>query len=130
MGKKGARRRLAEKNLRLRCAVFNETEHGTSENAPFGWCEIQRDDSAGFFPSDASAARAVALAANAEGTAMHYETVTGIMEPIDVMTAGLAVSTRATHAAIYARDESEDDAPSWIAIVPRVVAKAAGLIRR
>ncbi len=124
------KRAKAAKLLRSRCAVFNETDRGTSENAPLGWCEIQRDDSAGYFPSDASAARAVALAAGAEGTAMHYEEVTGIMEPINVMSPNMNVSTRATHAAIYARDESEDDAPSWICIVPRVVARAAGLIKK
>jgi len=124
-------KRLRERReLRARCAVFNETDHGTSENAPHGWCEIQRDDAAGFFKGDAPAALAVALAGGAEGTAMFYETVSGIMEPIDVMggTGSFAPSKRVEHAAAYARDAHEDD-PSWICIVPRVVAKAAGLLR-
>jgi hypothetical protein len=114
--------------LRERCAVFNETDHGTSENAPLGWVEIQRDDAADHFESDAAAALAVALAGKAEGTAAFYETVTGIMEPIDVMGGQLCPSKRIEHAAVYARNTHDDD-PSWICIVPRHVAKAAGLIR-
>ncbi len=124
--KPGKRRALARKNLRARCAVFNETDHGTSENAPVGWCEIQADQEARFFPSDAPAACAVSLAAGAEGTAMHYDENSGIFEPIDVMTAGLAPSPMAVGAAKHVSGE----APSWIAIVPRFVAKAAGLIRK
>lgn len=118
-------KRLRERrDLRARCAVFNETDHGTSENAPHGWCEIQRDDSAGFYPDDAAAALAVALAGGAEGTAMHYETGSGLMVPINVMSSDVEIPPDALDAAEHVNGETR-----WICIVPRVVAKAAGLLR-
>jgi hypothetical protein len=154
------KRRTLRDELRARCGVFNETDHGTSENAPEGWVEIQRfasidrefgSKSAEPFESDEHAALAVAELGGARGTAMHYECGAGLFEPVDL--AGLGTSPErwtalAGAAEILGGDHYPDEdglvtftidpsprrrgrdevGGSWICIVPRSVAIAAGLL--
>jgi hypothetical protein len=132
-------RRAARPNEELlaRCGVFNETGHGTSENAPEGWVEIQAFDSIDRefgsrtvepFAQDEDAAVAVAAAGGAPGTAMFYETVSGLFEPIPLD--GLAVNAERWDAMdlMASTLRKGRGARHWICIVPRSVAKAAGLL--
>lgn len=132
-------RRSIREELRAHCAVFNEDGSGESETAPIGWVEIQRndtiDDDAGElferFASDEHAALAVAGVGGCPGSAMHYEMASGTFEPIPLDAMGVhALRWEALNR--HARSISVlqgDGEIRWICIVPRAIAKAAGLLR-
>jgi hypothetical protein len=129
-------RNRLRKELRLRCAVFNETGHGTSENAPMGWCEIQRVDSIDTegiepFDNDEHAALAVCQLAGAAGCAMLCEIWAGLLEPVALDGCGARFERMEAlnRASREIRPFGSDTDRRWIVIVPRHVAKEAGLLR-
>jgi len=135
--RRAQKRRTIRAELAARCGVFNETDHGTSENAPEGWVEIQHFDtidrefgskSAQPFESDEHAALAVAEIGGALGTAMHYETISGILEPVSLDGLGTSHERWMVLRSMAALQNGNDG--HWICIVPRSVAIAAGLIEK
>lgn len=126
------KRRSLREELRARCAVFNDEID--ERNAPEGWVEIQRNDtidrefgsaSAEIFESDEHAALAVAEQGGARGTAMHYEEVSGLFEPVSLDGCGTTPERWSDLRRMAAVASGNDG--HWITIVPRSVAKAAGL---